>query len=444
LLPAFESGLKRRKTFSYWRELEQSQWLDRGELDKRQFDALGRLVLHASVHCPYYRDDWARRGIGPHALTNQRDFTRWPVITRDTVRAHRELMRSESAVNGLYSKATGGSTGTPLHFDYDGDSLDRRFAAWHRGYGWAGAAPGTKQFYFWGVPLGHRTWAQRAKDRLYNELYRRRVVSSFTFRESDASELVAAFNRYQPDVFVAYTNPLYFLARTILEKRLHPRPPKSIVVGAEKLHDFQRQLIEEVFQAPVFETYGTREFMLLGAECDRHNGLHLTAENTLLEIVDDKGDPTPSGQEGSVVVTDLTNYGMPFIRYATGDRAVAGFGKCPCGRGLPLLGQVNGRQLDVLRSPDGRVVPGEFFPHLLKDFPAVRRFQVTQTARDRVELRVVMREGSNGEEQIAFESEIRQVLGAGLICQTIQVKELPLTETGKFRVVVGLDASNVT
>ena len=102
-----------------------------------------------------------------------------------------------------------------------------------------------------------------------------------------------------------------------------PPAPRSVVVGAEKLHDFQRVTIERVFRAPVFETYGCREFMLIGAECEHHNGLHLTMENLHVELVDDAGAPVAPGVEGNVIVTDLTNLGMPFVRYATGDRAVA-------------------------------------------------------------------------------------------------------------------------
>src|SRR5262249_23980294 len=158
--------------------------------------------------------------------------------------------------------------------------------------------------------------------------------------------------------------------------------------------------------APVFETYGSREFMLIGAECDRHQGLHLTAEHLLVEILDDAGRPTPEGEEGNVVVTDLFNYGMPFIRYVTRDRAVAPRGACSCGGGLPLLAKVVGRQLDILSTPDGRRIPGEFFPHLLKDFPAIRRFQVVQAVPNRIQLRLVLGAGWSDSDERRVEREV--------------------------------------
>jgi phenylacetate-CoA ligase len=436
LLPAFEGGLKRRKTFPYWKELEQSQWLSIEELEVRQLQSLQRLLSYAGTNCPYYGRRWTELGLNWAENLTREEFTRFPVIDRSTVRENRQQLRSQAPGIRLLSKSTGGSTGAPLSFDYDSDSLDRRFAAWHRGYGWAGARPGTKQFYFWGVPLGDRTLGQRGKDMLYNWLYRRSVVSCFDFREDQAEAVIRRYNHCRPDVLVAYTTPLYYLARAVEERQLRPHPPQAVIVGAEKLYPFQRRQIERAFRAPVFETYGTREFMLLGAECDRHQGLHLSMENCLIEILTDDGRPTAAGEEGNVVVTDLTNYGMPFIRYANGDRAVAGWKTCSCGRGLPLLTQVVGRRLDIIRTPDGRLVPGEFFPHLLKDYPAVRRFQVVQDTLDCVQLHVVLNGAWSKADQAALEKEIRRVLGPAMRCNIAPVSDIPVTAAGKHQVVV--------
>jgi phenylacetate-CoA ligase len=249
------------------------------------------------------------------------------------------------------------------------------------------------------------------------------------------------YNRYRPDVLVAYTNPLYHFARALAEQGISPFAPKSIIVGAEKLYAFQRELIERVFRAPVFETYGTREFMLIGAECDRHRGFHLNMENLVVEILDKDGQPARAGEEGDVVITDLTNYGMPFIRYVNGDRAVAGWHECDCGRGLPLMNYVNGRRLDVLRTPDGRMVPGEFFPHLVKDYPRIRHFQVVQTDADSVEMRAVLNGRQDLEDIGTLVQEVRRTLGPEMRFELIPVEHIPMTGAGKHRVVVGLDCS---
>jgi phenylacetate-CoA ligase len=435
---AFESGVKRRNTFRYLRELERTQWLRREELEAVQLRALQRLVAHAAERCPYYRDTWRSLGLNPAELTTHDHFRRWPVIDQRTVRENRLAMRAQVPGMRLLSKATGGSTGIPLELDLNPDSYDRRFAASFRGYSWASAGPGTKQLYLWGGMLGDVPRWKRIKNRWYEGLYRRRVLDCFHFGPDRADDFVAELDRYRPDVIVAYTNPLYEFARVLDETGRRPFTPASVVVGAEKLHDFQRAVIERVFRAPVFETYGCREFMLIGAECERHTGLHVTAEQLAVEVLDDDGAPVPAGTEGNVVITDLYNYGMPFVRYMNGDRAIAGAEACPCGRGLPLLQKVVGRRLDVLVTRDGRTVPGEFFPHFLKDFSAVRRFQVIQSSPDDILLRLVLGPSWSQTDQARVEAEVRKVIGPRCRFTIEVVNDIPLTPAGKHRVVVNL------
>ncbi|HEV7500608.1 MAG TPA: phenylacetate--CoA ligase family protein, partial [Vicinamibacteria bacterium] len=154
----------------------------------------------------------------------------------------------------------------------------------------------------------------------------------------------------------------------------------------------------------------------------------------------DDGRPTADGEEGNVVVTDLYNYGMPFVRYANGDRALAGWGACTCGRGLPLLKQVVGRRLDRLTTPDGRMIPGELFPYVLKDFPSVRRYQVVQQEPDQIDLRLVLRGEHRETEKARIDTELRAVLGPSIRLALIEVDEIPLTRAGKLQVVVNRTA----
>jgi phenylacetate-CoA ligase len=442
LIPLYEGGIKRRKTFKFLCELEASQWLPRDKILADQLESLRRLLRHATSNSPYYRERWNPLGLSPDSIMSIKDFARWPLIDRDTIREHRKAMHSTAPGTKLIAKSTGGSSGTPLSFDLDAAGLDRRMAAWHRGYEWAGAGLGTKQWYLWGVPLGQSSAVKRAKDELFHRLYRRRVANCFEMSEARASWFHRDLGQYKPDNIVAYANPLYFLAQAFERQGLIPFSPKSIVVGAEKLHDFQREVIERVFAAPVFETYGCREFTLIGGECDRHNGFHLTAENLVVEVVNDDGNPTPDGEEGNVVITDLTNYGMPFIRYVIGDRAIAGFGECSCGRGLPLLRRVVGRKLDVIDTPSGRKIPGEFFPHLLKEFPAVRRFQVVQENIRGVKILVEPGNGLDSDVRNEVVEAVRATVGDDLHIELVLVDAIGLTGAGKLNVVVNRISAN--
>jgi phenylacetate-CoA ligase len=440
-LPAFETLVKKRKTFRYLSDLNKSQWLAPAELNQLQFSALQRLMTHAFDRCPYYRSSWEALNLGPAKLKQPDDFGRWPVIDRGVISEHRQQMRANGAAQ-LLSKSTGGSSGEPLHFDLNADSNDRRSAASFRGYEWAGAHLGKKLLYLWGVALGEQRLRSRIKDSLYHLLYRRRFLNCFDLSEQRVSQFLTAHNSYKPDVLVAYTNALYEFANFLEAACAKPFSPQAIVVGAEKLYPFQRQLIERVFQAPVFETYGSREFMLIGAECDRHAGLHLTHEHLLVEVLNDDGSPTPDGEEGNVVITDLFNYGMPFIRYMNGDRAIAGLKSCSCGRGLPLLQCVTGRTLDVITTPDQRRLPGEFFPHLMKDFASVKRFQVVQDAADRVQMRVVASNGWDEPTRQRIEHLVEDALGPSCRFDLLRVDDIPLTRSGKLKVVVNQTQSS--
>ena len=116
-----------------------------------------------------------------------------------------------------------------------------------------------------------------------------------------------------------------------------------------------------------------------------------------LEVVNDEGEPVGEGETGHIVITDLHNYGMPFIRYRIGDLGVFTNRSCSCDRGLPLLEDITGRSLDVIRTPSGKILPGEFFPHLMKDFPEIQKFQVIQKKIDQIDIKVICPNGLSGD-----------------------------------------------
>jgi phenylacetate-CoA ligase len=176
--------------------------------------------------------------------------------------------------------------------------------------------------------------------------------------------------------------------------------------------------------------------MLIGMECEQHAGLHQSVDNLFVEVMAN-GRPAGDGEVGELLVTDLHNWGMPFIRYRIGDLAVRSRRTCPCGRGLPIFERVEGRVLDAIRTPDGRIVPGEFFPHLMKEFDSVRQFQVVQKQLGLLHIRLVLGGDGRHAEQVGhMQAEIRRVLGDSIQTQFEQVTEIAQTPSGKFRVTV--------
>jgi phenylacetate-CoA ligase len=438
ILPAFESKLKGRMTFSCWHQLEQSQWWSANEHHENQSMQLRRLLAFCQGNSRWYHDQWKRLGVHVDSVESVDDLQQLPILERETVRDHGDVIRVNDAGQAFVSKSTGGSSGTPLRLTISKSAEDRRVAATFRGYSWAGGSPGTRQSYLWGVRLNDATRLRKWKDHIYNRLlYRRDMLNSFEFSDSTAQQYLNRINQFRPDTLVAYTGPLYAFSKLILQHDWKVWKPKAIIVGAEKLHVFQRQTIEQAFATRVFETYGSREFTLIGAECSRHSGLHLTSENLIVEVVDEQGRPAQAGQEGRILITDLHNYSTPLVRYAIGDRAIAGFSQCDCGRGLPLLRKVVGRELDVLQLPDGKRIAGEFFPHLLKDFPAIRQYQIVQARLDEIHLKLVIDPHKVSSESLAqVRDQTQKAIGHSARCVLKIVDQIELTTAGKSRVVI--------
>ena len=136
-----------------------------------------------------------------------------------------------------------------------------------------------------------------------------------------------------------------------------------ICAEAEPLLDTDELVIERVF-GPTFNTYGSRETMLVAAECAAHDGMHLTEENLIVELLENGADAAP-GTPGQVVITDLHNRAMPLIRYVNGDLATMASGSCACGRGLRRLARIEGRSCDTLRDSGGNPIPGIAFIAML-------------------------------------------------------------------------------
>jgi phenylacetate-CoA ligase len=432
LFPAYETGLKRRRTLAHLDDYRRDQWLAPEQIAALQWTRLQHLLQHCYREVPYYRKQWRELGITPQDIRHLDDYARLPILTKADIRAHFDELKADSWRNRLLYKATGGSTGEPMRFGYTRESNDRRTAVMWRGYEWAGSRMGRRTLFLWGGAVGDPTRAHQFKDRLYNAVFARRVLNSFTMTDANMADYADAIDRYRPDIIVAYVGPLVQLARWLIENGRQIWQPQGIIGGAEAMHEFQRYLIQQAFKAPAFNTYGCREFMLIAAECEHRHGLHVNADHLVVEV----RAPHGADQSGDVVITDLFNYGMPFIRYANGDMATTSNQRCACGRGLPLLTRIDGRVLDAIRTPAGHVLPGEFFPHMLKDIPGLQRFQLIQRHLDRLDLSIVRGTGFNDASLDYIRREVDKVLGNSVQLHCHFVDDIPLTRSGKLRVTV--------
>jgi phenylacetate-CoA ligase len=199
------------------------------------------------------------------------------------------------------------------------------------------------------------------------------------------------------------------------------------------LHNWQRTVIEEVFGCRVTNRYGCEEVGLIACECERHQGLHINADNVLVEIERD-GRPARPCESGSVIVTDLSNRAMPLLRYQVGDVAIAANRPCPCGRGLPLVEKVEGREADYVVTPCGRLISGiSLTENFAVMVPGLEQVQIVQEAIDRLRLRIVRGADFGPRSEACIRSLVAERFGPGVAYECEYVGRIPQEPSGKYR-----------
>jgi phenylacetate-CoA ligase len=360
----------------------------REELAKRQFDppavvrtrqvvALRRVLRHAAATVPYYRELFDRVGFRADDVCSVDDLQALPLLTKTDIRQRGDELLSESFRDQpLTRKTTSGSTGVPLEVRLNDAGLSWKRACTLRSDEWSGWRRGGRVAKVWGNPDYRR---HGIKGWLRNRLYERAIhLDTLDMTPESIRCFVGEYNRARPELLFGHAHSIYLLADFIDRHLLAAHRPAGIITTAMVLHDWQRQRIEATIRCPVTNRYGCEEVSLIACECEQHRGLHVNADSVLVEVIRN-GRPAPAGSPGSIVVTDLSNFAMPLIRYLIGDVGVLAEKACPCGRGSVLLESIEGREADYVVTADGRLISGisltENFAVLV---PGVAQIQIVQ------------------------------------------------------------------
>ena len=414
------AGMTFRAASRSWSDTQRVEWT---------LGQLRRVVRHAAVNTPFYRERFRQAGFDPSSDFSFGDFAQLPILERADVADHSADMLSPLVPTDQRRKdATGGSSGVPLTYWSGPEERGWRLSGQDDFMRCIGVPRGVSTAFLWGhhIDQSERTlWRERIRDVVTN----RKWYDCFRLSPEVLMAYHADLSRVTPSCLVAYASALDALANVLLDRSLTANyPMHRLVTGAEKLWPAQRERIERAFPVPVHERYGSRELGLVAAQFDpaRSLGLDVDWSNVLVE-------PEFGEHESSILATKLHADAMPMIRYRVGDRARFPTGSA-AGHPAWRLDEVLGRQLDGLHHPDGRWIHGVGIPHLMKDL-AIREFQIRQNADYTIDILVVPNEHYSGD----VGARIVRILGEnlpGLALRLQLVDDIPLTGANKWRPVI--------
>lgn len=411
--------------------LKKSPFRPLDEVRADQWKRLKSLLRHAYEHTDYYRQRMGEAGLVPDDLRSWEDLATLPLLTKDDIRLHRDRMVARNIPRvQLTPKKTSGSTGVSLDFFVDEESLQWKRACTLRHNLWTGWELGERVGALWGNPEYRNSWRGYVRNAL---LERQTYLDTLKMDEQAMHDFYRRLQRLRPTLLFGHAHSLYLFARFIEAQGKTDLRPKGIISSAMVLHGFERVAIEAAFDCRVTDRYGCEEVSLIASECSEHRGLHLNMDTVVVEHLRD-GKAARPGEAGALVITDLTNRGMPFIRYKIGDVAVPSDRLCPCGCSYPLIESLEGRAADYVVTPEGSYISGisltENFAMLLG---GIKQLQIVQEAVDRLVFRIVRGEGFDEGDLERLERLVAQRFGPAMGHEVEFVESLQQERSGKYR-----------
>jgi phenylacetate-CoA ligase len=425
-----------RHAGDYYNELKKSQWLRPDEVKRLQEIKLQKLVHHAYNHVPYYRDMFMKLGLKPKDIRTVEDLQKIPLLGKPDVRENLyfDMLSDNHKKKFILKVSTSGSTGEPFVCFADKHQLEIRWASTLRSMEWTGYRFGDRQLRLWHQTLG-MSKSQIFREHMDAMFNRRTFIPAFELSDANLKQFAKTLQKVKPALIDGYAESFNFLAQYLKEYSFTGIKPKGIISSAQMLPDQSREIIEEKFNTKVFDKYGSREFSGIAYECGAHEGHHVVAESYIVEILKN-GVPAKPGEVGEVVITDLNNFCMPFIRYRVGDLAEAMDSKstCPCGRGLPKIGKIEGRVQAIIVGSNGRYIPGTFFAHFFKEYDhIIRQYQVRQEKTGHIFLKIIKGPRFDQETFDKTIENLREYLGKETIIEVEFVDKIAMVRTGKHQ-----------
>jgi len=386
---------------------------------------LANILRHANSNIPYYK--------GMPNINASLDISGIPLLSKEDIRKYSsDMVAPSNFTSDPYWNTSGGSTGEPVRILQDKNYLAcSRYLTYSQkkltGFRW-----GMPWIKIWGneqeIFSGKKTFRSIATDKIKNL----HTLNSFRMTNSDKDYILAKIDYISPVLIVGYVQSMYEIAKYAKKHGGFAGSVDAIIVSAGTLYPFMQQTIEEVFSAPVFNRYGSREVGNIAiSSCD--NSDMIVSKGVWVEIIDESGNVAPAGKEGEVVVTSLVNYAMPLIRYRIGDRGAL---QTENNNGDLVLKSITGRTVDMFRTVEGVQVDGEYFTHLIYFRDWIEKFQFVQEELDHIIVNIIPVVSPPQSDVLEIEQKIKVVMGDGCRVSFNFLTELADPQSGKFRFTI--------
>lgn len=354
-----------------------SQALSADELEARQEAARQKIVQFAFENTAFYKRIYSAVGFQLGEMEHENWFENLPVLTKADLRDSFDEIVYERDRQFLRISTTGGSTGTPTKTGYDGRITEEAYP-W-RLMRWFGVNPWDDHAYVWRTT--RHTKAARFKNAFQWWPTRHLTLDATFISETAIESFLMKCRRVKPTLLQGYVGAVSQVAQYVLDNHtsLEGWVPKVVWTTSAPLSPVQRKMIGEAFGAPVCDQYGSCEVRWIAQQCSECRGLHVNVEHVNVEFVDENNCSVRKGEYGRTLLTNLEDRVFPLIRYENGDRGRWLLEHCSCGRTLPCIDSVKGRESESFVLPSGRTINGEYLTTIFDASPdLVRGFRVVQ------------------------------------------------------------------
>lgn len=419
-----------KQTAKYYSRYLKSQYFSEAEIESMKLLKLKRLIQHCYDNIPYYRKYMDQRNIRPSDINTLESVKLFPILTKEIIQEHYESFtpKNISKIKGVKTKQTGGTTGNILFNRNDSNTRSSTWATFKRFYDWMGVKERDKTLILMGGHVIGNNIKDKIKNYINDQLNNFSSFNPYDTSEENINAIIETLKKNEYVLIRSYSQFLFSIALKLKSMGIKLNV-KAITTTAEPLTESHRKLFAEVFSAESFDQYGCGEIGGIAYECKEHRGLHVSEERVILEVND----------KNELIITDLDNYAMPFIRYWNADEAIITDRKCTCGNNSQIIENIKGRTCDYIIGENNEFLHWAYFWHLFFDSEIavnknLKKFQIIQESRECIIVRLVCDDLTQDEVNMLKDNIIKRI--GNLEIEFVFEKDIENSKSGKYRPVI--------